>query len=160
MNEALFFSLNRFTRNRTLQALDKTDELVADEVPSGFSNSIRWNLGHILVTQEVLMFKNAANESMKLDSNLIELFKMGTKPDSKINYPTLEELRNLLAEQQERIERTFAGRLSELLGSPIKLGEWIEFKTIGEVLTFTIYHEGIHQGVINGIKYALKVPLK
>lgn len=160
MNEALFFSLNRLTRNRTLQALEKTDELVADVVPSGFNNSIRWNLGHILVTQELLMFKYADNKPMKLDSNLIELFKMGTKPDSTLNYPTLEELRKLLAEQQERIERTFAGRLSEMLVSPLKFGEWIEFKTIGEVLTYTIYHEGIHQGVINGIKYALKVPLK
>jgi len=44
----------------TLQKLESITEDVADIMPEGFNNTIRWNVGHILIVQDQLASNFAA----------------------------------------------------------------------------------------------------
>ncbi len=154
----MLFGQNGFVRLRTLKALEATTEAMADEVAVGHKNSIRWNLGHILVSQENLMYLYGASEPGQLPSEYNDLFKGGTKPsDWKTQPPSLDKLHSLLEEQQTRLENRFGEHLNEKIAKPFKMGPTFEINTIGEILNFTIWHEGLHQGAITSIKFSLGV---
>ena len=86
------------------------------------------------------------------------LFNMGSSPtDWTTEPPSLEQLRTYLEEQPDRIIKTFSGRLSEVGEKPFTLGPDTTFTRLDEVLLFSIWHEGLHQGAINSMKRALGV---
>ncbi|TYS64502.1 DinB family protein [Sutcliffiella horikoshii] len=152
MEEMLFKQL-QFVRKRTIAALDATTEHLADEMPGNVKNSIRWNLGHIFVSQDTLLY-SFIGEEHHAPKNYLELFAMGSSPHQwKEEGPTLQEIRDYLVEQPSRIQEDFAGKLEEPIQQPFKLGDH-ELITLGELLSFAIWHEGLHQGAINTIKRA------
>lgn len=154
MKEEMFFQQMQFIRNRTLAQLDATTEGMADVMPDGFRNTIRWNLGHIFLAHENIIYRFAGVEP-KIPSHYYELFSMNTSPaDWQIAPPTLQELRNLLADQTQRTVEAFTGRLSEVGEKPYQMSETVTFTTIGEMLNFANWHEGLHQATINCIKRA------
>jgi uncharacterized damage-inducible protein DinB len=157
MKEEMLFQQMQFIRDRTLAQLDVTTEALADELPNGFRNTIRWNLGHIFVSHEFLLH-SFAGEEPKIPADYNELFQRNTSPAEWITAPpTLQELRNLLDDQTKRIVEVFSGRLSEEGENPFQMTETVKFTTIGEVLNFALWHEGLHQATINCIKRAAGV---
>lgn len=155
MQEQMLFQQMEFIRLRTLAALDATTEQQADEMPPGFRNSIRWNLGHILLSQENLLFSFVGENNRKtLPPEYGELFGFNTSPDTwnTLTPPTLKELREKLEAQPQRMKEAFSGRLDETGEKPFVLGEHTTFTILGEVLSFANWHEGLHQGTITSIK--------
>ncbi|MGR3766235.1 DinB family protein [Rossellomorea sp. NS-SX7] len=156
MKEHMMFQQMEFIRSRTLAFLDATTEEQADAMPDGFRNSIRWNLGHILLSQENLLYSFVGeNERKAIPAHYNELFGFNTSPltweENGLTPPTLTELRDLLEEQPKRVKQTFTGRLDEQGEKPFNLGT-VSFTTLGEVLSFANWHEGLHQGTITTIK--------
>lgn len=155
MNEHMLFQQMEFIRMRTLAVVDATSEHMADEVPEGFRNSIRWNLGHILLSQENLLYSFVGEtDRISLPPEYRELFGFNTshKTWDSLTPPTMSELRERLEAQPLRIKETFSGRLDETGDKPFVLGEHTTLTTLGEVLSFTNWHEGLHQGTITAIK--------
>ncbi len=140
----------------TLKTLEPIEEEVIDYIPTGYSNSIRWNLGHILIVQDQLATHFAGVES-QLPSNYITLFGNRTKPsDWDIEPPSLAMLAFDLERQTQRIQETLGHRLEEAAKKIfVRLG--YEMTTIGELLNFSLHHEGIHVGIIQGLKRAIEI---
>jgi hypothetical protein len=156
MDEKMMFQQLDFYRHLTLSLFDSLDESSADVVPEGYNNSIRWNLGHILVATENLALGYAGLE-MNVPNEYIQLFVPGTKPDDwKITPPTLEELKTLLTAQPERIKLCLEGKLAQPLAKPFHIPGLVEFQTVGENLNFALYHEGQHTGFIKALTKAIK----
>ncbi|PKR78388.1 DinB family protein [Halalkalibacillus sediminis] len=155
MNEKTLFAQLRFIRMRTIAALDATSEENADKQPAGFTNNIRWNLGHIFVAQENLLYA-FIGEKPPMPEHFLKWFNRGTSPqDWDGDLPSLEELRQLLKEQPDRMEATFTGQLNEKGPQPFALTEDFVLETIEDAFHFVIWHEGIHQGTITGLKHAI-----
>ncbi|MBM7585141.1 putative damage-inducible protein DinB [Bacillus pakistanensis] len=154
MKEGMLFQQMEFIRARTIAALDATTEEMADVIPNGFRNSIRWNLGHIYLAQENLLHHFIKEEPI-LPKHFLELFHFNTDPTIwEHSPPSLTELKGLLEEQPNRVKEKFTGRLDEVGKEPFRLTEKVQFTTLGEVLSFTNWHEGLHQGAITTIKRA------
>lgn len=148
----MLFQQLSFVRMRTLSALDATSEEIADVQPEGFPNTIRWNLGHIYTAQENLLHR-FIGEAPSLPAHYLEMFNANTNPNMwEATPPSLQELREHLAEQTERIKQTFQGRLHEKGEKPFQLGGDITFTTLAEIMNFSIWHEGLHQGAITSLK--------
>jgi uncharacterized damage-inducible protein DinB len=147
MNEEMIFKQINLIRQNTLNEMEDLSEEQADQRPEGFHNTIRWNLGHIYTVQNVFVSK-FGGKNIDTPSRYLELFAPGTKPaDWQGEVPTLDELKRLLEEQPAKLKEALAGQLDEKAAEP-----FISLSTIGELLNFTMYHEGLHVGTIKGLK--------
>lgn len=156
MQESGIFDQYDFYRESSIQLLDSVSEERADVIPHEHNNSLRWNLGHIPVVQESIMFGLGLNQPGEIPTKVQEAFKPGTSPKDWGDHPSsLSEIRELLAEQKDRMRTTFSGKLEDPAAREFNFGGKT-LKTIGDLFVFTLYHEGIHQGVINSMQRALK----
>jgi hypothetical protein len=120
-------------------------------VPSGFSNSIRWNLGHILVGWDHGIFSNL-NQERKIPLKYHIMFPNGSKPSDWKEEPlSFEAILENLNIQQEQIINASRGKLDKSLAKP-----FLHMTTLGEMFLFYISHESLHLGYINTIKRLLK----
>ena len=149
MNEEKIFKQINLTRQITLNEMEDLSEEQADQMAEGFNNTIRWNLGHIYTVQGILL-SEFGGKNMKIPPRCLELFAPGTRPaDWKGEVPTLDELKKMLEEQPVKMKEILADQLNEKAVKPFK-----SLSTVGEILNFTMYHEGMHAGMIKGLKKA------
>ncbi|SFB19670.1 MULTISPECIES: DinB family protein [unclassified Bacillus (in: firmicutes)] len=145
------FEQLQFFRGFTLSNLQKLEKEHADIQPTGFSNTLRWNYGHILTAYEGLVFQLAGKES-KLDPKYMQLFSQGTRPSEwTTDAPSLEEIAGELDKHGKLIVETFQNSLDEKLLQPFVVSGEHKLETVRDALIFCIWHEGLHQGVINGL---------
>jgi len=138
------FNQLKVIRNNTINAVKELNESQADSVPEGFNNNIRWNLGHVYLVQEKFAF-GFIPEPMLIPDGFTELFGRDTKPSEwKVQPPTLSVLIRLLEDQTTRIKEKVDNRLEETVANPFIMPSGLTLKTIGEFLTFSMYHEGMH----------------
>jgi len=149
MNEDKLFKQMDSIRALTLKVFDDLSEALADKIPGGFRNSIRWNLGHIWTVQNSLL-QNFGGITLDLPPRYMELFAPGTKPaDWQGDIPTLDELKQHLENQPAKLQEHLAGKLDDQAAKP-----FLGYTTVGEILMFTLYHEGLHLGAIKALKNA------
>ncbi|HLR02560.1 MAG TPA: DinB family protein [Virgibacillus sp.] len=149
MNEEQIFKQINLVRQSTLGELEGLSEEQADQIPDGFRNNIRWNLGHIYVVQNVLLTK-FGGKKIDTPERYLELFAPGTKPaDWEGDVPKLAELKEQLEKQPEKLKETLTGQLDDKAAEAFNT-----LSTVGEILNFTLYHEGLHAGTIKGLKHA------
>lgn len=139
----------------TLKTMEGLSEETADLIPPGFANSIRWNLGHVLAAQEQMSMHFAGSEA-RLPERYIRMFGNQTSPlNWREEPPSLAELADELAAQTSWIRETLGPRLHERATKPfIRLGRKME--TIGQLLSYSLYHEGVHTGMISAIRRAIR----
>lgn len=155
MAELRLFKQYQFFREMTLNELKGVTNEEALIIPEGFSNSILWNAGHLLVTSDSIITNGVLGEEYKY-KHLQEFFNRGTKPSEWTKEPpTLEEIMKELSEQLKDIEAKYEGKLNSPLENPFSLGV-MELETGADYFNFGIIHESLHIGVIKGLKYALK----
>ena len=151
MRDFLFNQL-KVVRTNTVDLVKGLSEGQVNSVPEGFNNNILWNLGHIYLVQELFAFAFIP-EPMLSPDGFSDLFGRGTKPsDWKVQPPTLPELIQLLEDQTSRIEEKLNSRLDEVVAKPFAMPSGLILKTVGEFLTFSMYHEGMHFQTINILK--------
>lgn len=151
MNEEMLFTLLETTRAGTLMAAKKVKDEnpdFADTIPEGFNNNIRWNLGHIVTITDQLA-NYPAGEKPDFPKPYHSSFANGTSPKGwNDETPSLDEIIQALEEQPKQLKEKFAGRLSDPLPKPFSL-VGVEFQTVGDLIAFNLYHEGMHLGQIN-----------
>lgn len=150
MDNSLFDQM-AFLRHVTLYTVKDVSEMDAAKIPEKFNNNIIWNLGHICFIQEKFAF-HYAQEPMETPQGFAELFEMGTKPsDWTVQPPTLAELIQLLTEQPKRIKESLKDRLDEDVPTPFTI-PGLTLGKIGHLLSFNMYHEGLHVQAIKMLK--------
>ena len=143
MNEYLFDQL-KVVRKNTINAVKDLTDSQTDNIPTGFNNNIRWNLGHVYLVQERFAF-GFTEIPMRLPEGYVDLFGKDTKPSEwRVQPPTLAELIKLLDDQTNRIQEKLHNRLDEVLAKPLTMPSGLTLKTVREFLTFSMYHEGMH----------------
>ena len=142
----------RFVRENTLSQVAGMKDEESLFIPKGFNNNIKWNLGHIYVIQEKFGFQ-LTGEEVELPKDFIELFSTGTKPIEWGNQvmPTIHELIQLLINQLDRIEKNLDGRLDDGI-EPYTTSTGLTLLTVKELISFCLYHEGMHFNAIKSIK--------
>lgn len=122
-----------------------------DIQPTGFNNTIKWNVGHIFVSMESFVKKVVPDYEL-VHPEWAPLFKGGTMPSQWTDHvPTNEELHAALAEQPERVKKALTGKLNQELPESMKIGTIHEMATVASVIQFAVWHEGVHAGVISAM---------
>lgn len=136
----------QFTRTRMVlkQTLENITPEVYFTIPKGFNNNILWQVGHVLMTTDFLLF----NGKVTIPKSYQKLFGPGTKPaDWPMDVPYLETLLQQIEEQLERIQSIDTNTFNEKLPKSIFGNE-----TKGELAAFAAFHEAMHVGQIQVMK--------
>jgi len=121
-----------------------------NKVPAGFKNNLIWNVAHIIVTQQVLVYKLAGLPVMVSDE-LIEKYKKGTKTEHEASQEEVDEILSLLHKTIEQTEIDVENNLFQNFTEyPTSTG--FVLKSNFDSMSFNNFHEGIHIGVIMAIR--------
>ncbi|SEN99258.1 DinB superfamily protein [Amphibacillus marinus] len=141
------FNQLRTYREWLLATVAELSEEQANQIPTGFRNNVRWNLGHVYLDQ-YLWLEAVTREESPVPRPFLQWFNFGTTPTNFTDAtPSAAELINLLANQPTIIEQTYGVRLDQAF-EPTEMG----MRTIEDVLVRTIFHEGMHTQAINDLK--------
>ncbi|MGE7689573.1 DinB family protein [Lysinibacillus sp. NPDC097214] len=145
-HKILFQQLESY-RSEVLHVIETVTEDLADIIPTGFHNNIRWNMGHIYLDQ-YLWIEALTNEKDKELVAFQSWFGYGTSPTNfNDETPSFEALKKLLKVQPSQLKEKYGDRL-EVGFPPIDMS----MNTIEQVLIRTIFHEGMHLQTILDIK--------
>ncbi|NRF94824.1 DinB family protein [Paenibacillus frigoriresistens] len=148
-SHAIINTLN-VARQMTIGKVEGINEELFDIQPPQFNNTIRWNVGHIIAVMDSLVFKRIT-ETSNLQEGFSDLFKGGTKPSDWTSTPASKaELVELLRKQLNDLNETFADRIDEKLPTPFQIRDF-KLETIGDVIGFSIVHEGMHTTTISDL---------
>jgi len=119
-------------------------------IPEKHSNNIWWNIVHVLVTQQILVYK-LSKVPMRLDSNLVKEFSKGTHPVSAITDMQLKHVADTLLTAIEWTKEDYKKGIFK---------EFIEYTTsanvtlhsVEDAISFNLFHEGLHMGTIRAIQ--------
>lgn len=144
-NTRKFF--NNYLEKLTLNDLNK--------IPKGFNNNIIWNIGHILVTQQLLAYK-LSGLPMMVNDTLIAKYMKDTKPEGFVEQAEVDEIKVLLFSTIEKTKEDFNKNLFKDYKEYTVSTTGNTLKNIDDAFQFTLFHEGMHLGYIMALYRAVK----
>lgn len=133
---------DRFFDNYTTEQLNK--------VPEGFSNNLIWNIGHIVVSQQMLMYLASGN-TPNIYMELIDRYKRGTRPERDATPEEIAEIRSLLFTLIDKSEEDYNAGLFTTYGErKTELG--FTLTSIEDAIEFNNYHEATHLGIMMSLR--------
>lgn len=134
--------LSQFIENLTLEELNT--------IPAGFNNNIIWNIGHIIVVQQMLVY-NLSGVPMLVSADCVARYKKGTKPTEHATDEELTMLKELLFSTIKQTELDFeSGIFKNFTEYAVMTGFVI--KNAKDAIAFNYYHEALHTGVIMSLR--------
>ncbi|AZQ64294.1 DinB family protein [Flammeovirga pectinis] len=119
-------------------------------IPEGFKNNLLWNIAHVIIVQQSLVYKLSGTPTYVPDA-LIQKYTKGTKPDGKATQEEVDELKRLVISLGIKMEEDYkAGKFKQLKEFTTSTG--FTLTTVEDAITFNTYHEGIHLGIMLGLK--------
>ena len=136
------------TRSKLLEVFGELTEAEADYQPEGFNNTIRWQLGHILVSAEAFLFNYPGCES-PLPKLYGEFFNSGTSPKYwQRSAPSLNDIKSNYLSQEKRIKKLPQEYWREEVTGPLSK---FNLQTKNELFHFLLNHEAMHLGQIQSL---------
>lgn len=138
------------SRESFLGFFDKYTLEQLNKIPSGFSNNLIWNIGHVIIVQQALVYKNSGLDGY-LPMELFGLYKPGTKPTGNTSREEVDHLKTLLISLIEKTETDFKNQ--KFGAYPEKtVGTGFRLSSIEDAIRFNNYHEGLHMGCMMNIR--------
>lgn len=130
-----------------------TEELTLEQInkiPTSFNNNIIWNLGHLVATDQRILYARSGLQP-PVSNEFISKYQKGTKPDMFIEKKEVDEIKRLLLWSVDQLEEDYNKKIF------VHYKEWVTpygntISTIEEAMAFLPFHEGLHRGAIIALK--------
>jgi hypothetical protein len=144
------FETTMKSRNMILELIQNYNLEQLNKIPAGFNNNLIWNIGHIIVAQQVLVYKLSALP-MIISDEMVEKYKNGSRPERDATQEEVDEIKNLLL---DTVNKTAADYKDEIFESYNEYNTSIGFnlKNAAEAIVYNNFHEGLHIGVMMTIR--------
>ena len=133
--------------NNSLEDLNK--------VPEGFNNNIIWNIGHVLVTAQLLAYK-LSGLPMLVSDELVNTYRKDTKPEGAASQSEVDEIKTLLFSTIEQLEADYKNGIFKEYNAYKVSTTGNTLTNIDEALQFILFHEAMHLGYILALVRAVK----
>jgi hypothetical protein len=121
-----------------------------NKVPEGFNNNIIWNIAHVIVTQQILVYK-LSGLPMIVTDEMVEKYRKGTKTEHFATQVEVDEILSLLTQTMDQTEHDIEKDIfTNFTEYPTSTGYVLT--SAQDAMTFNNFHEGIHLGVILGLR--------
>ncbi len=144
------FDITLKTRAILYKFLEQFSLEQLNTVPKGYRNSIYWNIMHVVVTQQLLVY-GLSGLPMLIDSQLIEAFRKGTKTEEAASQKDVDLLKGLLTSTIEQTQKDYAAGIFTNY-TTYTVSTKSTLTNVEEALEFNNFHEGIHLGYILAMK--------
>ncbi len=118
--------------------------------PKGFNNTIYWNIKHVVITQQLLVYKLSGLTALISETD-IEAFRKGTKSEDKATKEDVELLKTQLFSTLEKTKEDYQNGLFKTYNE-YTVSTKSTLTNVEEALEFNNFHEAIHFGYILAMK--------
>ena len=115
------FEITRTSRKLLSQFLENYTIEQLNTIPNGYSNNLIWNIGHIIVVQQMLVY-NLSGLPMMVSSEMIEKYKKGTRPEHNADQNEIDQMKHLQLETINHSEVDFDNKIFKTYQSAIERG--------------------------------------
>ncbi|KOP36876.1 MULTISPECIES: DinB family protein [unclassified Flavobacterium] len=144
------FETQKTIREILVKILDHHSLEQLNKIPDGFKNNLIWNIGHCIASQQILVYK-LSGLPLQVSDELIAKYSKGTKPEADVSQEEVNEIRDLLTQTLLQTEKDYNDNVFKNYNQyTTSMG--FDLKNVQDALDFVSYHEGIHTGIIMGIK--------
>lgn len=134
------------TRKFLISKIENLSVEELNKIPNGFKNNIAWNFTHLLVTQQLLCYKSSGLKCL-ISDEVIENFQKGSSPSSKVSLEEFAKNKDLFLQLPKKLEEDYnAGIFKDYTPYTTSIG--VSLNSVEEAISFNLYHEGIHLGII------------
>jgi hypothetical protein len=141
---------NRIVLKRFLEKISLED---LNKIPEGFSNNIIWNIAHIIVTQQLLVYR-LSDLPINVSEEMVSKYRNKTKPEGDVTQAEVDEISGLLESLLVQTEKDLeAGIFKTYNEYTVSLGTTMT--NVQEAMEFNNFHEGIHLGYILALRKAI-----
>lgn len=144
------FRITRVSRQIYSNFFDKYTLEQLNTIPPGFSNNIIWNIGHIVVAQQMLVYLCAGQQPL-ISQEMINLYMRGTRPERDATQKEADEIKELLFSTAKKTEEDYKAALFTTY-TERKTEFGFILSSVEDAITFNNYHEGVHMGIIMGLR--------
>ena len=137
--------LENILNNHSLEELNK--------VPEGFKNNIIWNIAHVIVTQQLLVYK-LSGLPMMVSEEMVNAYRKGTKTEGDVSQEEVDIIRGLLFSTIEKTKGDYANKKFKDY-SVYTTSTNSTLSSVEEATQFNIFHEGTHLGYILALRKSL-----
>lgn len=138
------------SRNLYLRFFEEYSLEQLNKIPEGFSNNLIWNIGHVIVAQQSLVYRGS-NQPMKISDELLNRYKPGTHPQGPVSETELAELKGLLISLIESTIEDYKNGIFTTYNERTT-GTGFHLASVQDAFEFNNYHEGIHLGYMMSIR--------
>lgn len=149
------FTIIKQNRKILHRYLNTTAEAELYKIPKGFNNNIWWNIAHVVVTEQKLIY-GLSGLSLNIDQALVENYQKGTFPKANPTDNDLSSISELLVSLPEKTELDYnAGIFNSF--KPYMTSPKVPLNNVEDAIAFNTFHEGIHLGAIFALEKAIKL---
>ena len=119
-------------------------------IPQGLSNNMIWQAGHIIVSQQKLMY-TLSNLPINISQEMVVKYQNGSRPEGNATQEEVDEIKALLLSTVEQFKLDWqAGKFTTFNEYQSQTG--FHLATFQDAVTFNTFHEGIHFGMLMYLK--------
>jgi len=143
------------TRRFFMKFLEKTSLDDLNKIPNGFNNNIIWNIGHIVVSQQLLAYK-LSGLPMMVSDELVEKYRKDSKPEGAVTQEEVNEIKDLLFTTIEKTKVDYSNNVFKNYNEYTVSTTGNTLTNIDEAFQFILFHEGMHLGYVLALLRAIK----
>lgn len=140
------FEILRQTRKNQLSIIENYDYDQLNLIPEGFNNNLIWNLGHVVITQQLLCYKLSGNR-LKIDSTLVDKYRKGSKPEGPVSKEEIQQIKDYVLATVDQMEADFKAGLFQQYNT-YSTSYGITLNSIEDAINFNNSHEAMHLGTM------------
>lgn len=145
--------ITKINRKALAKILDHYSLERLNKVPEGFTNNLFWNIAHIVVTQQLLVYGLSGLEK-HIPEEWVLLYKKGTSTQRDATEIELQQLREYLFSTIEQTEKDIENNIFKTFNNYMT-STGFELQSINHAFNFNNFHEGIHLGYILALKKSI-----
>ena len=143
-------------KNRSIlhNHLQNTPKEKLFEIPEGFNNNIWWNIAHIVVSEQLLVY-GLSGQPLVAPEDLVEKYRKGTKPNGIASDAEIELVSELMFSLPKKTAEDYKAGVFDSY-NPYTTSLNIELSSVEDAVAYDLLHEGIHLGTITALKKVLE----
>ena len=123
------------------------------KIPEGYRNNIWWNIAHVVVTQQLLVYKFSGLQ-IRIPQEFVNTFKKGTVPDGAATDAEIKMISDFLFSTVEWMKEDYQNGLFQNFNEYTTSAN-VTLKNVDDAIAFNVFHEGFHLGAILSLQKVL-----